>query len=221
MPRKVEPRDAPAVAELINAYMRELHGTADVIVDEVVSWWRDPEVEAWVTDDLGAYADLGARDGGTRLWIDLRGLRRARCWRPPRSGRARSPLPGPSSGPSARRSTHRSSPFSRQRNIPSCGAPSTCASTSTSPSRRPSGPRGSRCERSGDPDVGWVSILGVRPPWRGRGLGLALLRHAFREIGRPTVRLGVDAENVSGAVRLYERAGMRVERRFDTYEKPA
>jgi hypothetical protein len=31
--------------------------------------------------------------------------------------------------------------------------------------------------------------------------------------------LGVDAQSVTGATRLYEKAGMRVTRRYDTYEK--
>jgi ribosomal protein S18 acetylase RimI-like enzyme len=66
-----------------------------------------------------------------------------------------------------------------------------------------------------------VNELGVRNPWRRRGLGLALLRHAFAELGRlgaDRVGLGVDAENVTGALRLYERAGMHVTRRYDTWE---
>jgi mycothiol synthase len=74
---------------------------------------------------------------------------------------------------------------------------------------------------SGDPTYGWVNELGVRNPWRRRGLGLALLRHAFAALGRlgaNRVGLGVDAENVTGAVRLYERAGMHVTRRYDTWE---
>ena len=73
---------------------------------------------------------------------------------------------------------------------------------------------------SGDRTFGWVSDLGVRKPWRRRGLGLALLRHAFVELGRrgaTRVGLGVDAENATGAVRLYERAGMQVTRRYDTW----
>ncbi len=81
-----------------------------------------------------------------------------------------------------------------------------------------------RAEGPGEPDMGWVSVLGVRPAWRRRGLGLALLRHAFAEFrtrGRKRVGLGVDAENTTGAVRLYERAGMIVARRNDIYEKPA
>ena len=75
---------------------------------------------------------------------------------------------------------------------------------------------------SGDPQFGWIGILGVRPPWRRRGLATALLRHSFRDFrarGATRVALGVDGENTTGAVRLYERAGMRVARRNDTYEK--
>src|SRR5207244_5091442 len=74
---------------------------------------------------------------------------------------------------------------------------------------------------SGDPTFGWVGVLGVRKPWRGRGLGLALLRHSFADFaarGATRVGLGVDAENTTGAVRLYERAGMRRVRRLDVYE---
>jgi mycothiol synthase len=68
----------------------------------------------------------------------------------------------------------------------------------------------------GDPEragAGWVGALGVRRSWRKRGLGLALLRHAFAEFyrrGQPRVGLGVDAQNPTGATRLYERAGMHV-----------
>ncbi len=75
---------------------------------------------------------------------------------------------------------------------------------------------------SGDPTFGWVGTLGVRRPWRRRGLALALLRRSFadfRHRGATRVGLGVDAENTTGAVRLYERAGMRPVRRHDTYEK--
>jgi mycothiol synthase len=75
---------------------------------------------------------------------------------------------------------------------------------------------------SGDPQFGWIGVLGVRSPRRKRGLGTALLQHSFRDFrsrGATRVGLGVDAENTTGAVRLYERAGMRVVRRNDTYEK--
>jgi ribosomal protein S18 acetylase RimI-like enzyme len=73
-----------------------------------------------------------------------------------------------------------------------------------------------------DPGMGWVSSLGVRRAYRKQGLGLALLRHSFGELyrrGRRKVGLGVDAFNLTGALRLYERAGMRVYRQNNTYEK--
>ncbi|MGH2455290.1 MAG: GNAT family N-acetyltransferase [Candidatus Limnocylindria bacterium] len=76
-------------------------------------------------------------------------------------------------------------------------------------------------QRPGEPDLGWVSTLGVRRAWRRRGLALAILRHAFRELaarGRPRAGLGVDAQNLTGATRLYERAGMRVVRESHEYE---
>ena len=76
---------------------------------------------------------------------------------------------------------------------------------------------------SGEPGVGRVATLAVRRSWRRRGLGLALLHHSFRTLkdrGYREVRLEVDGENLTGAVRLYERAGMRVARRYDTFEKP-
>ena len=75
-------------------------------------------------------------------------------------------------------------------------------------------------EHLGDPDLGWVGTLGVRPAWRRRGLGEALLRAAFAELyvrGRRRVGLGVDTENVSGALRLYERVGMRPLLRHDNW----
>ena len=74
----------------------------------------------------------------------------------------------------------------------------------------------------GDPQFGWIQVLGVRPRWRKRGLGTALLRHSFRDFrdrGATRVGLGVDGESTTGAVRLYESVGMREVRRSDTYEK--
>jgi mycothiol synthase len=73
-----------------------------------------------------------------------------------------------------------------------------------------------------DPKMGWVNTLGVRRPWRKRGLGLALLQHSFAELqqrGQERAGLGVDASSLTGATRLYEKAGMRVLRQFDNYEK--
>jgi GNAT superfamily N-acetyltransferase len=63
-----------------------------------------------------------------------------------------------------------------------------------------------------DPGLGWVGTLGVCRPWRKRGLGLALLRHSFSELyrhGQRRIGLGVDAESLTGATRLYLKAGMQ------------
>ena len=73
-----------------------------------------------------------------------------------------------------------------------------------------------------DENSGWVRSLGVRRPWRKRGLGLALLRHSFNEFylrGKRKVGLGVDAQNLTGALRLYEGAGMHIDQAYDIYEK--
>jgi ribosomal protein S18 acetylase RimI-like enzyme len=80
----------------------------------------------------------------------------------------------------------------------------------------------SRAEGSAGAEVGWVNVLGVRPPWRRQGLGRALLLQAFAEFrtrGKRGAGLGVDGLNTTGAVRLYEQAGMHVARRFDQYQK--
>ncbi len=81
-----------------------------------------------------------------------------------------------------------------------------------------------RCRLRGEHGVetGWVVNLSVRRPWRGRGLGTALLQHAFATFyrrGIVDVGLGVDAASLTGATRLYERAGMHMQRSFDIYRK--
>lgn len=71
-------------------------------------------------------------------------------------------------------------------------------------------------------DIAWVNSLSVRRPWRQRGIGLALLHAAFGEFyqrGAYKIGLEVDAHSLTGATRLYERAGMHLVRRFDRYEK--
>ena len=70
--------------------------------------------------------------------------------------------------------------------------------------------------------IGWIRTLGVRRPWRKKGLGLALLQHSFGEFyqrGKNTIGLGVDASNPTGATRLYQRAGMYAASEFVKYEK--
>lgn len=75
---------------------------------------------------------------------------------------------------------------------------------------------------SDDVDMGWVGSLGVLREYRRSGLGLALLLHAFNEFyqrGKKRVGLGVDASSLTGATRLYQRAGMRAVRQWDSYQK--
>jgi mycothiol synthase len=79
-----------------------------------------------------------------------------------------------------------------------------------------------RLKTAGDPEMGWINTLGVRRPWRRQGLGVALLQQSFRELylrGQRRVGLGVDADSLTGATRLYEKAGMVVSRQYNTYEK--
>ena len=71
-------------------------------------------------------------------------------------------------------------------------------------------------------EEGWINTLGVRRPWRRSGLGMAMLLHMFGVFyarGVRVVGLGVDAQNPTGATRLYERAGMRVDRQYAVLEK--
>lgn len=71
-------------------------------------------------------------------------------------------------------------------------------------------------------DWGWIGTLAVRPGWRRRGLGRALLQesfHRFARRGETKAALGVDGENPTGATRLYERAGMHVLWRADVWQK--
>lgn len=73
------------------------------------------------------------------------------------------------------------------------------------------------------PGYGWLGNLAVRADYRGKGIALAILQQAFAEFqsrGLAGLALGVDADNATGAVRLYEKAGMQAVMHFDTYEKP-
>jgi ribosomal protein S18 acetylase RimI-like enzyme len=73
----------------------------------------------------------------------------------------------------------------------------------------------------GEEALAYIFTLGVRPPWRGRGIGRALLQHAFRAFylaDRPSVELDVDAANMTGALRLYEGVGMTSKWQKDFYE---
>jgi mycothiol synthase len=70
--------------------------------------------------------------------------------------------------------------------------------------------------------AGWVSSIGVRRPWRRRGLGLALLRQTLAECWRQGVRevsLSADSESSTGAPRVYFNAGMHVARSYIAYQR--
>jgi GNAT superfamily N-acetyltransferase len=69
---------------------------------------------------------------------------------------------------------------------------------------------------------GFVHALFTRAPWRGQGVGTALLRDVFArfwEQGEHVVGLSVDAASDTGAFRLYERAGMTPALGWTVYEK--
>lgn len=72
------------------------------------------------------------------------------------------------------------------------------------------------------PDLAWIDALGVQRGWRRQGLALALLQHVFGEMYHRGVRrvgLAVDSDSLTGATRLYTKAGMSTFRQWDRYEK--
>jgi mycothiol synthase len=69
---------------------------------------------------------------------------------------------------------------------------------------------------------GWTENICVRRPWRGRGVAKALIAANLRELkarGMTEAALGVDAENPTGALRVYESMGFRVVKREIVYRK--
>ncbi len=69
--------------------------------------------------------------------------------------------------------------------------------------------------------TGWISNVGVLREARGRGLAGYLLRYAFwyyAGLGRNRISLGVDTDNTSRALALYERHGMTLDAAVDTWE---
>lgn len=70
---------------------------------------------------------------------------------------------------------------------------------------------------------GWLERISVRRPWRGRGVATALILAAcagLRERGIAEGALGVDADNPSGALGLYESLGFVQEDRATSWRKP-
>jgi GNAT superfamily N-acetyltransferase len=69
---------------------------------------------------------------------------------------------------------------------------------------------------------GWTENICVRRPWRRKGLARALIVRALeavKERGMSEAALGVDTDNTSGALRLYESVGFRPVKRFSAYQK--
>jgi ribosomal protein S18 acetylase RimI-like enzyme len=72
-------------------------------------------------------------------------------------------------------------------------------------------------------DAGFVAGLGVRLAHHGKGYGEALLQFAidfYSELGRKKLCLSVDAGNESGALRLYEKVGMKSISEWHHFENP-
>ena len=73
------------------------------------------------------------------------------------------------------------------------------------------------------PESPYIYELAVRPSWRGRGLGRALmlaLLGALRDAGHPSAWLRVDEHNHTGATQVYRGLGMHAVRTWDFFEKP-
>jgi mycothiol synthase len=77
--------------------------------------------------------------------------------------------------------------------------------------------------RTGVRDL-YVGTVGTLAVYRGRGIAGALLAHVLQaavDQGYGTSSLTVDAENPTGALGVYDRAGFRLHRREVTYLRPA
>ena len=69
---------------------------------------------------------------------------------------------------------------------------------------------------------GWLDSVFTRRPWRRRGLAAALIGRSLallRERGMTSAMLGVDADNPTGALGLYEAAGFEIHDRFVAVRK--
>jgi mycothiol synthase len=70
---------------------------------------------------------------------------------------------------------------------------------------------------------GWLEHISVRRPWRRRGLARAITAESLRRLaaaGMTDAMLGVDAENPTGALGLYEGLGFEVDQRSQVYRRP-
>jgi mycothiol synthase len=71
--------------------------------------------------------------------------------------------------------------------------------------------------------IGWTESIGVRAPFRRRGLASAMLAESLRivrDAGATRAALGVDQQNPNEAQTLYERLGFRVTVEETEYHRP-
>jgi ribosomal protein S18 acetylase RimI-like enzyme len=71
--------------------------------------------------------------------------------------------------------------------------------------------------------IAWLDHISVRRPWRKRGVASALIAstlHILQERGMQIAALGVDAENPTGALRVYEAMGFARHKTGISYRKP-
>ncbi len=72
-------------------------------------------------------------------------------------------------------------------------------------------------------EVGWLDSVATRRPWRKRGIAGALIARSLavlRDRGMEVAGLGVDVDNPTGALGVYERFGFRPRYRWVFYQKP-
>ena len=71
-------------------------------------------------------------------------------------------------------------------------------------------------------NIGWIDHLSVRPAWRHRGIGKALLLHSFSEFyrrGIHQIKLSVDSKSLTNAPDLYKSVGMQTVQQYHIYRK--
>jgi len=70
---------------------------------------------------------------------------------------------------------------------------------------------------------GYTEGISVRRPWRKKGLARSLIVQSiqmFKDMGMTETALGVDSQNLSGALRLYQGVGYCQTKQFSIYRKP-
>jgi ribosomal protein S18 acetylase RimI-like enzyme len=69
----------------------------------------------------------------------------------------------------------------------------------------------------------WTESISTRRDWRGRGVASAVIAASLRQLaalGYDEAALGVDLDNPTGALGVYERLGYQVVKRYSAYSRP-